>query len=45
VEDRGDGTYRAVWVPFVSGRFKITITLNGTPIKGSPFDTHIRFFN
>jgi filamin len=45
VEDRGDGTYRAVWVPFVSGRFKIAITLNGTPIKGSPFDTRIKFFN
>jgi adhesin/invasin len=45
VEDRGDGTYRAVWVPFVSGRFKIAITLNGAPIKGSPYDTRIRFFN
>jgi adhesin/invasin len=45
VEDRGDGSYRAVWVPFVTGRFKIPITLNGTPIKGSPYDTRIRFFN
>ena len=41
VEDRGDGTYRAVWVPFVTGKFDVGILLNGTPIKGK-YDTHIR---
>jgi adhesin/invasin len=43
-EDRGDGTYRAVWTPFVVGTAKVAITLNGTAIHGSPFTTHIRFF-
>lgn len=43
-EDRGDGTYRAVWTPFVVGTVKVAITLNGTAIHSSPFNTHIRFF-
>jgi filamin/ABP280 repeat protein/Big-like domain-containing protein len=44
VEDRGDGTYRATWTPFVVGKFPVVITLNGAGIKGSPYATHIRFF-
>jgi adhesin/invasin len=43
VEDRGDGTYRAVWRPFVVGKFKIEISLNGKAIKGNPFETKIVF--
>jgi len=43
VEDRGDGSYRAVWVPFVTGKFQVSILLNGSPIKGK-YDTHISFF-
>jgi Filamin/ABP280 repeat. len=43
-EDRGDGTYRAVWTPLVVGTAKVAITLNGTAIHGSPFNSHIRFF-
>jgi adhesin/invasin len=43
VVDRGDGSYRAVWTPLTLGTVKVTITLNGTPIKGSPFPTQIRF--
>jgi adhesin/invasin len=42
--DQGDGTYRAVWTPFVVGTVKVVITLNGTEIHGSPFNSHIRFF-
>jgi hypothetical protein len=45
VEDRGDGTYRAVWTPFAVGKFKIEISLNGKAIKGSPFPTTITFFD
>jgi adhesin/invasin len=44
VEDRGDGTYRAVWTPFIVGRVPVTITLNGAQIAGSPYTTNIRFF-
>lgn len=43
VEYVGNGTYRAVWTPFVVGTFEIGIELNGTPIGGSPFSTSIRF--
>jgi adhesin/invasin len=43
VEDRGDGTYRAVWTPRVVGKFKVDILLNGKAIKGSPFQTQIGF--
>jgi len=43
VEDRGDGSYRAVWVPFVTGKFDVAILLNGSPIKGK-YATHISFF-
>jgi adhesin/invasin len=44
VEDRGDGTYRAVWTPFTVGLVKVVITLNGAPIAGSPYTANIRFF-
>lgn len=44
VVDNADGTYRAVWVPFRLGQVSVTITLNGTPIAGSPFVANIRFF-
>jgi hypothetical protein len=43
VEDRGDGSYHAVWTPFVTGKFKVVIRLNGVPIKGK-YDTQISFF-
>jgi adhesin/invasin len=43
VEDRGDGTYRAVWQPLVTGKYTVVITLNGTQIKGS-YSSHIKFF-
>jgi len=44
VEDRGDGTYRAEWIPRTVGTFKVDILLNGKAIKGSPFTTNISFF-
>jgi Filamin/ABP280 repeat/Invasin, domain 3/Bacterial Ig-like domain (group 1) len=44
VEDRGDGTYRAEWIPRAVGTFKVDILLNGKAIKGSPFLTNISFF-
>jgi Big-like domain-containing protein/filamin/ABP280 repeat protein len=43
VQDRGDGTYRAVWSVFLPGKYPVVITLNGAPIKGSPYSTHIKF--
>lgn len=43
VQDNGDGSYRAVWTPFVYGTFKVDISLNGTPISNSPYGTNIRF--
>ena len=44
VEYVGNGTYQAVWTPFVVGTFRIDIGVNGTAIGGSPFTTSIRFF-
>ena len=43
VEDRGDGTYRAVWTPFVVTTVKFDILLNGKAIKGNPFKSTISF--
>jgi adhesin/invasin len=40
----GDGIYVARWTPRVIGTFKVDITLNGTPIAGSPFTMHVGFF-
>jgi hypothetical protein len=44
VDYQGDGVYHARWTPFVIGTFNVDITLAGTPIAGSPFQTQIRFF-
>jgi adhesin/invasin len=44
VQDAGDGTYHAIWRPFVFGSFQVEIMLNGVPIAGSPFTTRIDFF-
>jgi len=44
VEDRGDGSYRAVWTPFTIRNVQVDISLNGSAIAGSPFPTHVRFF-
>jgi hypothetical protein len=44
VDYQGDGVYHARWTPFVIGTFDVDITLGGTPISGSPFQTQIRFF-
>jgi adhesin/invasin len=37
VEDQGDGNYRAQFVRLLPGQMSIAITLDGTPIKGSPY--------
>ncbi|MEO8294602.1 MAG: Ig-like domain repeat protein [Gemmatimonadota bacterium] len=37
--DNGDGTYTASYTPASSGPDQVDITLNGTPILGSPFNT------
>jgi adhesin/invasin len=44
VADNGDGTYRAVWTPFVLGQVQVDVTLNGSPISGSPYVSNIRLF-
>jgi adhesin/invasin len=40
--DNQDGTYTLSYTPFLSGDDFITITLNGTPIKGSPYKSHVK---
>ena len=42
-EDRGDGTYRAVWTPLTLNHVSLDITLNGVRIHDSPFHVHVRF--
>ena len=37
VTDRSDGTYTASYTPTSAGTDQITITMEGTPISGSPF--------
>jgi adhesin/invasin len=45
VTDVGDGTYTATWSPQSTGNhYKVFITLNGTEIKGSPFDVKVTLF-
>lgn len=44
VQDVGDGTYSAVWRPFTFGIFQVDITLNGTPISGSPYTLRVSLF-
>jgi adhesin/invasin len=39
--DNGDGTYTVSYTPAASGPDQIDITLNGTPISGSPFSTTV----
>jgi hypothetical protein len=41
VNDQGDGTYTAVYLPLFKGTDRIDITLNGVPIKGSPFSSKV----
>jgi adhesin/invasin len=44
VQDAGDGTYRADWRPLTFGTFRVEITLNGTPISGSPYTLRVSLF-
>jgi adhesin/invasin len=39
--DNGNGTYTAAYLPLVVGQDTIRITLNGTPISGSPFTSTV----
>lgn len=39
--DNGDGTYTAVYTPTVSGPDQVDITMNGTPISGSPYNSTV----
>jgi hypothetical protein len=39
--DNGDGTYTATYTPTASGPDQIDITLDGTPISGSPFNVSV----
>jgi hypothetical protein len=39
VTDNGDGTYTARYTPTASGTDQIAITLNGTPVGGSPYSS------
>ena len=40
----GDGTYTATFAPSVPGTHAVTITLNGTPIQGSPYSINVTLF-
>jgi hypothetical protein len=42
VTDRGDGTYLVTYFPLFSGDDTIVIELDGAPISGSPFTSHVR---
>jgi adhesin/invasin len=39
--DEGDGTYTASYTPLEKGNDKVAITMNGTPISGSPFNCKV----
>ena len=39
VTDNGDGTYTASYVPALAGNDSISITLDATPISGSPYSS------
>ena len=39
--DMGDGTYTATYTPRDRGTDSVAITMNGTPIKGSPFTSKV----
>lgn len=40
--DQGDGTYEASYFPIFKGTDTIVITLGGTPIQGSPFQSRVK---
>jgi hypothetical protein len=42
VFDQGDGTYEASYFPIFKGTDNIAITLGGTPIQGSPYQSKIK---
>jgi hypothetical protein len=42
VTDEGDGTYRAEYTPDRTGTDSVAITMNGTPISGSPLTSKVR---
>ena len=42
VFDQGDGTYEASYFPVFKGTDMVTITLAGTPIQGSPYQTRVK---
>lgn len=42
VNDRGDGTYTASYFALFRGNDDISITLNGVPIKGSPYRSKVK---
>lgn len=37
IDDRGNGTYAASYVPLHSGTDQVTVRVSGTPLSGSPF--------
>ncbi|MCC7492369.1 MAG: hypothetical protein IT204_08495, partial [Fimbriimonadaceae bacterium] len=41
VTDHGDGTYTAVYTPQLPGTNQVAITLGGTALGGSPFDSQV----
>jgi len=41
VQDNHDGTYTADFTPAVAGDYEVDVTMNGTPIQGSPFKLHV----
>jgi hypothetical protein len=41
--DNGDGTYTAAYTPLGLGNDTVAITLNGTPIAGSPYISAVGF--
>ena len=40
--DQGDGTYDASYFPIFKGNDTVVITLGGTPIQGSPFQSKVK---
>jgi filamin len=38
IKDNGNGTYDVTYEPTVAGPHKVEVTLNGTPISGSPWN-------
>ena len=45
VTDVGDGTYTATWtVQSTANDYRVSITLNGTEIKDSPFPVKVTLF-